>query len=189
MAKSIDQEFLDRKEWRKWLEENHSSKKEIWVIIHKKKSGKEGLKYHEAVEEAICFGWIDSKMQSIDAIKFRQRFSPRKKNSIWSRSNKEKAQKMIRKEKMTQAGFETINEAKRNGKWDMAYSAKMLLTVPKDLAKALKENELAWKNFKNFSKSTKLQYIYWVKSAKKDETRRKRIMEVVKKARQRIKPS
>ena len=189
MSNSIDQDFLDRKGWRKWLEENHSSEKEIWVIIYKKKSGENGLKYQEAVEEAICFGWIDSKMQSIDAIRFRQRFSPRKKNSIWSRSNKETAEKMIQEEKMAQAGFETINEAKRNGKWDAAYSSKMPLTVPKDLAKALKENELAWKNFKNFSNSTKLQYIYWVKSAKKDETRRKRIIEVVKKAKQRIKPS
>ena len=189
MSKSIDQEFLHRKEWRKWLEENHSSEKEIWVIIHKKKSGKKGLKYHEAVEEAICFGWIDSKMQSIDAERFRQRFSPRRKNSIWSKSNKEKAEKMIQAGKMTQAGFETINEAKQNGKWATAYSSKMPLAVPKDLAKALKENELAWKNFEKFSNSTKLQYIYWVNSAKKDETRRKRIIAVVKKASQKIKLS
>ena len=189
MSKSINQEFLHRKEWRKWLEENHSSERGIWVIIHKKNSGKKGLKYHEAVEEAICFGWIDSKMQSIDAERFRQRFSPRRKNSIWSKGNKEKAEKMIQAGKMTQAGFETINEAKRNGKWDIAYSAKMPLAVPKDLAKALKENELAWKNFEKFSNSTKLQYIYWVNSAKKDETRRKRIIVVVKKASQKIKPS
>jgi uncharacterized protein YdeI (YjbR/CyaY-like superfamily) len=184
MVKLIDQEFLDREEWHEWLEENHSSKKEIWVIIHKKKSGKKGLKYPEAVEEAICFGWIDSKMQSIDAERFRQRFSPRRKNSIWSKRNKEKAEKMIQAGKMTQAGFETINEAKQNGKWDTAYSSKMPLAVPKDLAKALKENELAWKNFEKFSNSTKLQYIYWVNSAKKDETRRKRRIFVVKKASQ-----
>ena len=188
MSKSIDQEFIDRKEWRKWLEENYSSEKEIWVIIHKKKSGKKGLKYHEAVEEAICFGWIDSKMQNIDAKRFRQRFSPRRKNSIWSKSNKEKAEKMIQAGKITQAGFETINEAKRNGKWDTAYSSKIPLAVPKDLTKALKENELAWKNFEEFSNSTKLKYIYWVKSAKKDETRRKRIIVVVKKAIQKTNP-
>ncbi len=90
---------------------------------------------------------------------------------------------------MTQAGFETINEAKRNGKWDTAYSSKMASTIPRDLAEALKENELAWKNFKKFSNSTRFQYIYWVKSAKKDETRRKRIIDVVKKAARNIKPS
>ena len=90
---------------------------------------------------------------------------------------------------MTQAGFETINEAKSNGKWDTAYTSKMASPIPKDLVEALKENELAWKNFKEFSNSTKFQYIYWVKSAKKDETRRKRIVAVVKKAEQKIKPS
>ncbi len=189
MSKSIDQEFLDRKEWRMWLEENHSSKKEIWVIIHKKKSGKKGLKYQEAVEEAICLGWIDSKMQSIDANRFRLRFSPRRKTSIWSKNNKETAEKMIQAGKMTQAGFRTINEAKRNGKWDSAYSSKVSSTIPSDLAKALKENELAWKNFKKFSNSTKFQYIYWVESAKRDDTRRKRIIDVVKRAAQNIKPS
>jgi uncharacterized protein YdeI (YjbR/CyaY-like superfamily) len=189
MVKSIDQEFLCREEWRKWLEENHSSKKEIWVIIHKKKSGKKGLKYKEAVEEAICFGWIDSRMQSIDKDRFRQRFSPRKKNSIWSKNNKETAEKMIQAGKMKQAGFETVNEAKRNGKWDIAYSSKMPLVVPKDLAAALKENELAGMNFNKFSNSTKLRYIYWVESAKKSETRKKRIIEVVKKASQKTRLS
>jgi uncharacterized protein YdeI (YjbR/CyaY-like superfamily) len=96
---------------------------------------------------------------------------------------------MIQVGRMTQAGFERINEAKRNGKWDRAYSSKMGATTPKDLSKALKGNGLAWKNFKKFSNSTKFQYIHWVKSAKKDETRRKRILDVVKRAAQNIKPS
>jgi len=189
MSQYIDQEFLDHKEWRKWLEENHSFEKEVWVIIYKKKSGKKGLKYQEAVEEAICFGWIDSKMQSIYAKRFRQRFSPRKNNSIWSKNNKETAEKMIHEGKMVKAGFEIINEAKRNGKWNTAYSSKMVSTIPKDLEKALNENELAWKNFKKFSNSTKFQYIYWVESAQRDETRQKRIIDVVKKAAENIKPS
>ncbi|MFC1486553.1 YdeI family protein [Thermoproteota archaeon] len=79
MPDSLDQEFYDRKEWCIWLKKNHAVEKEIWVIIHKKQSSRKGLKYQETVEEAICFGWIDSKMQSIDADTFRQRFSPRKK--------------------------------------------------------------------------------------------------------------
>ena len=95
---------------------------------------------------------------------------------------------MIQEGKMTQAGFEAINEAKRNGKWNTAYSSKMVSTIPKDLEETLKENELAWKNFKKFSNSTKFQYIYWVESAKRDETRRKRIIDVVKKAAENIKP-
>ena len=96
---------------------------------------------------------------------------------------------MIQAGKMTQAGFETMDEAKRNGKWDTAYSSRMALPIPKDLAKALKKNKLAWKNFRKLSNSTKFQYIYWVKNAKKDETRQKRIINVVNKAAQNIEPS
>ena len=189
MSQSVDYDFKDPKEWRMWLEENNSSQKEVWVIIQKKKSGIKGLKYDEAVEEAICYGWIDSKMQSIDTDRFRQRFSPRRKNSIWSKKNKETDEKMIRAGKMSEAGFKTINLAKENGKWDMAYSSKVAPTIPSDLTEALKKNELAWRNFSKFSNSTRFQYVYWVTSAKKDETRRKRIVEVVKKATKNIRPS
>jgi uncharacterized protein YdeI (YjbR/CyaY-like superfamily) len=96
---------------------------------------------------------------------------------------------MIQAGKMTQSGFETINNAKQNGKWETAYSSKIAPTIPKDLEEALKENKLALKNFNKFSNSAKLQYIYWVENAKKDETRQKRINNVVKKAKQNIKPS
>lgn len=189
MSNLVDHNFLERKEWRRWLTENHFSEKEVWVIIHKKKSRKKGLKYPEAVEEAICFGWVDSKMRSIDTDRFRLRFTPRRKNSIWSKNNKETAEKMIRAGKMTQAGFETINEAKRNGKWDAAYSSEMGSAIPDDLVEALRENELAWKNFKKFSNSAKLQCIYWVNTAKKVETRKRRIDDTVKKAAQNIRPT
>ena len=159
------------------------------MIIQKKNSGRKGLNYKEAVEEAICFGWIDSKMQSIDSQRFRQRFSPRRKNSIWSKKNKETAEKMIQTGKMSEAGLKTIEKAKENGKWDIAYSSELAPTIPNDLTESLKKNELAWRNFHKFSNSTRLQYIYWVTTAKKDETRRKRIVEVVKKAIKNIRPS
>jgi len=162
---------------------------EAWVVIQKKKHGTKGLKYEEAVEEAICFGWIDSKMQSIDAERFRQRFSPRRKTSIWSKNNKETANRMIRSGKMTEAGLESIQFAKENGKWDIAYSSKKAPTIPSDLTEALKKNEIAWRNFSKFSNSTKLQYVYWVTSAKKEDTRQKRIAKVVKKATENIRPS
>ena len=187
MSESTDREFRGRKEWRKWLEENHSSEKEVWTIIYKKKSRKVGLKYPEAIEEAICFGWIDSKMQSIDDFRFRLRFSPRRKNSIWSKNNRDLAETMIRMGKMKSAGFEKVVEAKRNGKWNSAYSSKVPLKISKDLMKALKENRLTWKSFNEFSNSTKLRYIYWIESAKKDDTRRKRIVDVVEKAKQKSK--
>ena len=96
---------------------------------------------------------------------------------------------MIQAGRMTQAGLAAINDAKRNGKWNTAYTSKVAAPIPKDLAKALKEHELAWKNFKRFSNSTKFQYIHWVKSAKRDETRRRRIIGVVEKAAKNITPS
>jgi len=189
MSHSIGHKFQDHKQWRDWLEKNRSSEKEVWVIIQKKKSERNGLKYQEAVEEAICFGWIDSKMQSIDNNSFRQRFSPRRKNSLWSKKNKETAEKTIQEGKMKKSGFETINVAKQNGKWDASYSSKDVPIIPKDLEKALKQNKLAWKNLNKFSNSKRLQFIYWVNSAKKNETKQKRINEVVKKASQNIKHS
>ena len=189
MSQSITYEFEDSKEWRDWLNSNYSSQTEAWLIIRKKKSQKKGLKYQEAVEEAICFGWIDSKMQRIDEEKLLQRFSPRRKSSIWSKKNKETAKKMIQEAKMTEAGLKTIELAKENGKWETAYSSKRPPEIPKDLIDALLQNELAWKNFNEFSNSAKIQYVYWVTSAKKDETRQKRISEVMKKATQNIKPA
>ena len=189
MFQLTGQEFRNHKEWHLWLEENHSSKKELWVIIQKKKSRIKGLKYEKAVEEVICFGWIDSKMQSIDSDRFRQRFSPRRKNSIWSKKNKETAENLIRVGKMTEDGFAAINLAKENGKWDTVYSSKVAPTIPNDLIEALKKSELAWVNFSKFSNSTKFQYVYWVTSAKKDETRQERLVKVVTKAIKNIKPS
>lgn len=182
MVDSIDFSFTDRKEWRKWLEHNYSKEKEVWVTIQKKNSPNNGLEYQEAVEEAICFGWIDSKMQSINDTTFRQRFSPRRKNSIWSKKNKERAEKMIREKKMKEAGFSIIKIAKQNGKWRSAYSSDMVLKIPKDLQKALKQNKAKWVKFNKFSNSFKLQLIFWINNAKKDTTRQKRINEVVNRA-------
>jgi uncharacterized protein YdeI (YjbR/CyaY-like superfamily) len=177
---SIDHEFQNQKEWRKWLKENHSSKNEIWVIIQKKTSKNPGLTYLQAVEEAICFGWIDSKMQSIDSKSYRQRFSPRRRNSIWSKKNKQTAKKMIRLGKMTKNGFDTIKNAKQTGKWDTAYTSKTPPKIPWDLERVLKENRPAWKNFNSFTNSKKLQYIFWLNSAKKEETKKRRIEKIVK---------
>jgi uncharacterized protein YdeI (YjbR/CyaY-like superfamily) len=184
MTYATDYRFFDRTEWRKWLEKNHAIEKEIWLVIQKKKSTKKGIKYPEAVEEAICFGWIDSKMQSINTETFRQRFTPRRKNSIWSKKNKETAEKMIQQKKMKEAGFESIKIAKQNGSWYEAYSSNMKMTIPQDLKKALMENKLALKKFKNFPNSIQMRYIYWVNNAKKDVTRHKRIRQVVSKASQ-----
>lgn len=170
------------REWRFWLENNHDKEKEIWLIHYKKHSGKTGISYEEALDEAICFGWIDGKLKSIDEEKFALRFSPRKANSIWSLANKEKARRLIKAGKMTAAGLAKIEEAKANGLWDAAYTNKKREGMPSDLKKALKENEQAWSNFQNFANSYRNMYIGWINSAKTEETRSKRIGEVVRRS-------
>jgi len=184
---SPDLELKDRTQWRTWLDENHTKETEAWVIIYKKGSKMEGLHYPEAVEEALCYGWIDSKMQSIDGDRFRQRFSPRRRDSPWSKANRETAERLIEAGLMTEAGHEAIEEAKRNGRWDRAYTSKVEPDVPEDLMTALRGDPAALGNFEGFSNSVKLMYVYWVESAKREETRVKRISEVVRRAAQNIK--
>jgi len=177
----------NRDEWRKWLERNHNKEKEVWLVFYKKHTGKLGLSYDDAVEEALCFGWIDGRLKRIDDEKHLIRFSPRRKNSVWSEINRKKAEKMIREGKMTETGLAKIEEAKKSGKWFSAYTSKKL-AIPPDLEKALKDDKKAWDNFRNFANSYQLAYIYWVESAKREETRKKRIKEVVKRASQNKKP-
>jgi uncharacterized protein YdeI (YjbR/CyaY-like superfamily) len=174
--------FKNRDEWRNWLEKNHRAINEIWLIHYKKSSGKKGLNHFDAVEEAICFGWIDGKLKKIDEERFILRYSPRKSKSVWSKINKENAEKMISLGKMTQAGFAKIEEAKKQGFWDNAYTNLVKERLPSDLKNALIVNKKAWNNFQQFANSYRNMYIGWVKNAKTEETRKKRISEVVKKS-------
>ncbi len=180
--------FKNREEWRKWLEKNHSKKDELWLIHYKKKSNKESVSHSDAVEEALCFGWIDSKLKSIDEERYILKYTPRKGKSVWSKINKDAAEKMILLGKMTDAGLEKINTAKKQGLWDTAYTNLKKERLPSDLKKALLSNKDAWKNFKNFANSYRNMYIGWVKNAKTDLTRKMRIVEVVKRSIENKKP-
>ncbi len=172
----------DRNEWRSWLEKNYNSKSEIWLIYYKKHSSKPRIPYDDAVEEALCFGWIDSLVKTIDDEKYKQKYTPRKKNSVWSEHNVKRCEKMIQEGKMTDTGLLLIEEAKKNGKWQAAYSSKKIFEMPDYLESALKKNKTAWENFNNFAGSYKNNYIAWVISAKREETKEKRINEVVKRS-------
>lgn len=172
----------DRNEWRKWLERNHTSLSEIWLIYYKKNSGKPRIPYDDAVEEALCFGWIDSLVKKIDEEKYMQKYTPRKKKSVWSKLNVNRCEKMINQGKMTDAGLKLIEEAKKTGKWQDAYSSKKMFDLPEELEEALKKDKTAWENFNNFAPSYKNNYIHWIISAKRDETKSKRIIEVVKRS-------
>ncbi|MDQ1278815.1 MAG: hypothetical protein QG670_75 [Thermoproteota archaeon] len=174
--------FTSRDEWRSWLEKNHSTEDEIWVYILRKHSNEVGLMLEEAVDEAICYGWIDSKMKSLNGDKFVLRFCKRKPNSYWSKINRNRAEKMIESGRMSEAGLASVEAAKKTGIWYNVYTSKVSPTVPKDLAEALRLNPPSMDNFTSLSNTAKLQLIAWVEEAKKPETRKKRINEYVKKS-------
>ena len=174
--------FKNRNEWRAWLEKNHSKEVGLWLIHYKKKSKKQSVSHTEAVEEALCFGWIDSKLKRIDEERYILRYTTRKGKSVWSKINKDAAEKMIRLGKMTDSGIEKIRLAKKQGLWDVAYTNLKKDRLPSDLKKALLKDKSAWKNFNNFANSYRNSYIGWVKNAKTEKTRKRRIREVVKRS-------
>jgi uncharacterized protein YdeI (YjbR/CyaY-like superfamily) len=171
--------FTDRDAWRAWLVENHATAKQIWLVLYKKHVRKQGLAYEEAVEEALCFGWIDGVLKRIDDEKHTIRFSPRRKNSIWSERNKQRVGKMIREGRMTEAGLAKVNEAKANGQWDKTAQRQDVTHVPPELASALAKDKQARQNFEKLAPSYRKPFIYWVASAKREETRRRRVAEAI----------
>lgn len=174
--------FESRVAWRRWLEKNSGDAQEVWLIHYKKHSGKISIGHADAVEEALCFGWIDGKMKSVDEEMFILRYSPRRTRSIWSKINKERAEKMVTQGRMTTAGLIKIEEAKLNGSWDGAYSNKTRDGIPIDLDKALLEDLTAWHYFARFANSYRNMHIGWVCGAKTEGTRKQRIAEVVKRS-------
>jgi len=171
--------FADREEWRSWLAQNHDKQDQAWLLFHKKNSDKKGISLDESVEEAICFGWIDSKLRKIDYEKFALRFSPRKPKSVWSKINREKAEKLMLTGKMSEAGMATIKKGKASGSWENAYTNRIKDALPFDVEEALRKNEKAWSNFQNFANSYRNMYIGWINGAKTEETRKKRIEKIV----------
>jgi uncharacterized protein YdeI (YjbR/CyaY-like superfamily) len=170
----------DREGWRAWLEENHAAEKEVWLVLNKKHVAGPGICYEDAVEEAICFGWIDGILKRIDDRKHVLRYSPRRRGSIWSETNKKRAQRMIEQGRMTQAGLTKVREARENGEWDRAALREDVTFIPSDLHAALQANGMTRTDFENLVPSLRKQYLWWIASAKTDPTRRKRIAETVR---------
>jgi uncharacterized protein YdeI (YjbR/CyaY-like superfamily) len=174
-----------RAQWRDWLKKYHKTGTGVWLVTYKKSSGGPHLPYAEAVEEALCFGWIDSKPGIVDAERTKLMYTPRKPNSVWSKVNKERLERLIASGKMTDAGLEKIEIARQNGSWDALNKSDALEEHP-ELSKALKSNKLARKHFYAFPASIRKQLLQWIYSAKTDATRDKRIAETVEKAAQNI---
>ncbi|MCO6358480.1 YdeI/OmpD-associated family protein [Roseivirga pacifica] len=176
-----------RAEWRTWLSENHESAQSIWLIYYRSSSNKPSLSWSDAVDEALCFGWIDSTKKTIDKESYMQYFSKRKPNSMWSKINKEKVAKLIKENLMTDAGFQSIVIAKENGSWNALDDIEALI-VPRDLKETLATNREAMAFFNGLSNSAKKLLLHWVTFAKRPETRKKRIVELVESASQSLKP-
>lgn len=167
-----------RAEWREWLSSHHTQAEGVWLITFKKASGKPRLEYYEAVEEALCFGWVDSKGNKLDEERTMLWFSPRKKGSGWSKLNKSRIEKLITAKLMMPAGLAKIEAAKKDGSWSSLDSIEEL-EIPPDLEKSLAANKTAYKFFNEFPRSAKRAILFWIAGAKKPETRAKRIQETV----------
>lgn len=171
----------DRAAWRAWLAENHVTSPGIWLVIYKKSSGKPRLSYEDAVEEALCFGWIDGQTNKLDDERFIQLFTPRRRKSTWSKSNKVRIERLIAAGLMTPAGLAKIEAAKADGSWSTLDSIDAM-EMPADLEIALTANPTAQQNFAAFSNSVKKGIFFFIQSAKRPETRAKRVADTVEKA-------
>ena len=149
------------------------------MIFYKKHTGKPRVPYDEAVEEALCFGWIDSIVKRIDDEKYTQKFTPRKPDSKWSHSNKKRVEKIIREGRMTEAGLALINAAKKSGKWEQVIQPFKVNAKPLEIINALSANKKAWENFNKLAPSHQRQFLGWITTAKKEETRQRRLKEAV----------
>jgi uncharacterized protein YdeI (YjbR/CyaY-like superfamily) len=166
--------------WRKWLSLNHDKESEIWLVFYKKDSGKSSLMYEESVEEALCFGWIDSIIKNIDQLSYVRKFTPRKEKSAWSPSNKRRVKKLIAEHRMTDIGLAKIQAAKQTGIWDKEQERPQLdFETPEGFISALSENETARMNYEKLAPSQQKPYIIWISMAKREETRNRRIREAI----------
>lgn len=171
-----------RKAWRQWLLKNHASSPGIWMIYYKKQSGKRRFDYGEAVEEALCFGWIDSLPRKLDEQRAMLKFTPRKLKSAWSGLNKKRIERLIKEGLMTAAGLAKIEQAKKDGSWDILTSSDSHInnnSLPPELLKTLSKNKKALENFKAFPPGYRKQFLFWIDSAKRPETKNARIKQTV----------
>jgi uncharacterized protein YdeI (YjbR/CyaY-like superfamily) len=168
-----------RSAWRDWLRLHHDTEAEIWLVFYKKDTGKPSLDYDAAVEEALCFGWIDSIIKKIDDEKYLRKFTPRKPNSRWSDLNKKRVLKLEQQGLLTKAGIARINEAKESGLWDKSDRPLLSSAVPEELVLALNKSTKAKLFFNQLAPTYRKQFIGWIAMAKRDETKQRRVRESI----------
>lgn len=170
--------FKTDKEWRDWLHKNHKSYKGVYLIFYKVQHENDSMRWEEAVKVALCYGWIDSTVKSLGDGKRRQYFTPRNPKSVWSALNKKYLEELISENLMHESGLQTIKTAKQNGSWT-ALDAVENGMIPEDLQIEFDKNPNAFDNYQNFSPSYRKSYLYWLNQAKREDTRKKRITEII----------
>lgn len=180
MPKSIY--FKNKNEWHNWLAKNYDKANDVWLVYYKKHTGKPTISYDEALDEALCFGWIDSTVNKIDDEKYMQRWTPRRAGSIWSERNYNKIKKLAREGRMTKEGLDAAKDVLSGKIKAEPASISDDTVMPKEMEKLLKKNKTAWENFDKFSPSTKKLFYYSIESAKRPETREKRLKKALKAA-------
>ncbi len=176
--------FTSDKEWELWLVKNHANSNGLWLKIFKKDSGCKTVTYAEALDVALCYGWIDGQKKSNDGQSFLQKFTPRRAKSIWSKVNTEHIERLTKAGKMKPAGIKVVEEAKADGRWDKAYSSASKMTIPEDFLKELSKNKKAEAFFKTLNKTNLFSIGFRLQTAKTEETRLKRmkvILDMMKK--------
>ncbi|GAA4239077.1 YdeI/OmpD-associated family protein [Postechiella marina] len=170
--------FKTDTEWRAWLHENHNNDQGVYLIFYKVENKEASMRWEEAVKVALCYGWIDSTVKSLGNGKRRQRFCKRKPKSVWSALNKKYIKELTANNLMHQSGFDIISIGKKNGSWTALDNAEKGI-IPDNLQMAFDENPKAFKNFKNFAPSYRKSYLFWVNQAKREDTIKKRINQVI----------
>ena len=171
--------FESQEAWEQWLETNHGESQGLWVKIAKKDTGIPTVTYAEAVTLALCFGWIDGQRRGFDDQYFLQKFTPRRPKSVWSKINRDKVLELIAQGKMREAGLREVERAKADGRWDAAYESQSSITVPDDLQAALDANPTAKAFFDTLSSQNRYAILYRLSTAKKAETRQKRLEQFI----------
>lgn len=171
--------FANQAKFRAWLDKNHAKTPEIWLRLAKKGTGIKSVSYQEAVEVALCYGWIDGLVRRLDDDYYIQRFTPRRAKSKWSKINRAKVEELIRIGKMKPPGLAEIERAKTDGRWDAAYDSPSTIEVPDDFRRALARNQKARKFFEALNKSNRYAVLYQIHDAKRPETRARRIKKFV----------
>jgi uncharacterized protein YdeI (YjbR/CyaY-like superfamily) len=166
-------------EWREWLQKNYDRSTGVWLVFHKKESGQASIDYEDAVNEALCFGWIDSIIKKIDEQQYARKFTPRNDNSKWSASNKVRIEKLINSGRMTEIGLAKIEAAKNNGQWEKTYQPRPKIEIPPEFEDALGKNKQANEFYNQLKPTFQKQFILWIITAKRPETKDKRIKESI----------